>query len=63
MKWSLNQVNAEDISDVHPGRGWGRHTVVETFANNKLSIRIPHLHVFLVVPQVVYTLLRERHEQ
>lgn len=36
---------------------------IESLAHLELPIRIPHLHVLVVVPQLVDARLRERHEQ
>ena len=38
-------------------------TIAETFTDNKLPVRMFHLHMLLEVRQFVYSLLRERHQE
>lgn len=44
-------------------REWRSLTIVETLAHYKVAVGVPHLHVFLMVSQLVDALLRKRHEQ
>jgi len=38
-------------------------TIIKPITDDKVPIRMAHLHMFLEVPQLVDALLRERHEQ
>lgn len=43
--------------------GHQRRTVIETFADNEVPIRMAHLHMFLVIPQLIDAFLRKRHKK
>jgi len=66
-KWSLNQDSAAWRLEFFPfithneGTRDDQRTFVEAVREDKIAVRIPHFHVFLVLAELVDSLLGELH--
>lgn len=67
MNWSLNHVRAIKCTRLTPSftlfSKSTKLTFIETLADFILSVRITHLHMLVVISQLVYALLAERHQE